>query len=123
MKVILVVISLCIFSIVSLPSANAECSGYSCIDAIKEITVTSSVVLIDTDGIETNLDSSLCVPQSDKYIRFLKSHPSYDEIYSILLMAQFAGKPVQIRVTNDDDSIDSVTNKPRCKVSYIRNPT
>ncbi len=100
-------------------SAFAGCASKNCVDKIEKLYITQNTVLVDTEGTETALDPSYCVPHSGVYIRLLNSHGNFDAIYSLLLAAQFNDKTVSIRVSPDTASLDPASGKPRCKINYV----
>ena len=105
--VVLTFVSFC-SSIVS--TVYADCAQESCTDVevMRLYLRPEGDVLIDTSGDEKAL--SVCTPSEGKYIHLKSDHKNKQEIYSTLLSAQFAGKKVWIRVSN---------NQSPCQVEYV----
>ncbi len=90
-------------------ASHAACGTTGCIDVlIDELYVNSNfLVYVATNGTET---AANCTPLAGVYLTLDPSDSNYNAVYSLLLAAQLADRPVSIRI------VDGSSN---CKISYV----
>ena len=106
----------CIFTFAALASflvfpieARADCSQNACdsVQVDRLYVNASGVIYVGTSGNETGLS---CTPVSNVYLTLDPGASNFSTIYSTLLTAQIAEKPVIIR---------TVTSSTNCRIQYV----
>ena len=96
-------------SLFAMGASHAACGTTGCTDVlIDELYVNANyVVFVATSGTETAIN---CTPVSGTHLTLDPSDSNYNAVYSLLLAAQLADRPVSIR------TVDGSAN---CKISYV----
>ena len=96
-------------SLFAMGVSHAACGTTGCTDVlVDELYVNSNyVVYVATSGTETAIN---CTPVSGTHLTLDPSDSNYNAVYSLLLAAQLADRPVSIR------TVDGSAN---CKISYV----
>ena len=96
-------------------AANASCSSNSCTDEIDRIYAAPGRVYISIEDRALAGQKLSCQLVSGYYFTLLASHPSFDQIFTLLL----AAKNRTTAEGRNRVTIRLVDNSPICEISYV----